>query len=63
MTEETKMENELFCTERSCPFENCEKHWKHLIGRLDGQEVRVINLSGVCRDYLGGVLGEVEQTR
>ena len=27
------MENELFCTERSCPFENCEKHWKHLIGK------------------------------
>lgn len=57
------MENELYCTERSCPFENCEKHWKHLIGRPDKQEVRVINLSGVCRDYLGWVLDEVGQTR
>lgn len=57
------MENELFCIEKSCPFESCEKHWKHLIGRPDRQEVRVINLSGVCRDYLGWVLDEVEQTR
>lgn len=57
------MENELHCTERSCPFENCEKHWKHLIGRPDKQEVCVINLSGVCRDYLGWVLDEVGQTR
>ena len=57
------MGNELFCTEKSCPFEDCEKHWKHLIGRPGRQEVRVITLSGVCRDYLGLVLDEVEQTR
>lgn len=57
------MKNELFCIEKSCPFENCEKHWKHLIGRPGRQEMRVINLSGVCRDYLGWVLDEVEQTR
>ena len=63
MIEETKMENELFCTETSCPFEKCEKHWKRMIGRPDRQEVRVINLSGVCRDYLEWVLNEVEQTR
>lgn len=57
------MGNELFCTEKSCPFESCEKYWGHLIGRPGRQEVRVINLSGVCRDYLGLVLDEVEQTR
>lgn len=50
------MENELFCIERSCPFDSCERHWKKLIGRPDWQEVRVINLSGVCRDYISWVV-------
>lgn len=49
-----------YCSNASCPFEDCEHHltrltsstWKPLI-RRDSRYVSIADYSGICRRYIG----------
>ena len=51
-----------YCIARDCPFKKCKRHWSKL-KKIENKDVKVIvsNFAGVCREYIGYVLGEVER--
>lgn len=46
-----------FCTNKDCPFKDCERHNKHLKGVYG--LVSVADFSGTCRRYISYVVKEV----
>ena len=44
-----------YCINKECPFKSCEKHLKHC--RAKKRKVLVANYDGVCREYIGYIVG------
>lgn len=46
-----------FCTNKDCPFKDCERHNKHLKGVYG--LASVADFSGTCRRYISYVVDDV----
>ena len=57
------MKDGVYCSNGSCPFEDCKSHLKHLAGREPEGKVRIAGLDGVCRRYIGWLVEEALETR
>lgn len=48
-----------FCTNTDCPFKKCRRNLKNLENYgNDDIQITVSDLSGVCRTYIGFLVGE-----
>lgn len=45
------MKDITYCNNESCPFEDCERHWKHLEGETG--LAWFADYTGTCRRYIG----------
>lgn len=57
------MKDGVYCSNGSCPLEDCKSHLKHLAGRELEGKVRIAGLYGVCRRYIGWLVEEARETR
>lgn len=51
-----------YCSCESCPFDECEKHWKNLLGRSPDEKVWIANIGAVCRRYVGWLIAKVDES-
>lgn len=48
-----------YCSNGSCPFEDCERHLRQLqADAYSNSYVSIANFSGTCRDYIGHLAEE-----
>ena len=59
------MKGITYCTNESCPFKMCEKHYSHLYKlRKEGWLfARTANLGGTCREYIDYLVRILERDR
>lgn len=51
-----------YCSCESRPFDECEKHWKNLLGRSPDEKVWIANIGAVCRRYVGWLIAKVDES-
>ena len=51
-----------YCSNVSCPFKDCERHWEHIkeLAKQGEKYVSLADFGGTCREYIDYVLDKLE---
>lgn len=54
-----------YCSNVSCPFKDCERHWEHIkeLAKQGEKYVSLADFSGTCREYISYVLDKLENEK